>query len=113
MSNNIECPFYIATVGWSSVIQLWDEDLNAVGIQKMAHEDWIVNMDIHNATDKKSLITTASIDTTAKLWSVTSPEITNDQSAMMEDNEEGAKSNDNHYKIQKASILKGHSGWLG
>jgi len=65
----------VATGSWSGTIKLWNgstPELNSIGEKTMAHEDRIMGLAIRKSTGTEStILATASIDLTAKLWKVT------------------------------------------
>ena len=62
----------VASGSWTGTLQLWDGSspvLSKLGEQKMCHEDRIMGLAMQTINDGESaLISTASIDLTAKLW---------------------------------------------
>lgn len=63
----------IATGSWSGTIKLWDGSsprLDMLSEKTMAHEDRIMNIAIQPSQTDAAMVGTASIDLTAKLWSI-------------------------------------------
>jgi U4/U6 small nuclear ribonucleoprotein PRP4 len=101
----------VATGSWSGTIKLWDgssPELTLMGETTMAHEDRIMSMAIRlptEGTDDVTMLATASIDMTGKLWKVTR------RDEPMGSNEE---ENDKNFPfvIEEAAHLKGHAARL-
>jgi len=104
----------VATGSWSGTIKLWDgssPELNLVGEKMMAHEDRIMGLAIRQSlATEATLVATASIDLTAKLWRVT----LKDKSVAEDFNgNEDRDENLNHTNtIQEVAHLKGHAARL-
>jgi U4/U6 small nuclear ribonucleoprotein PRP4 len=104
----------VATGSWSGTIKLWDgssPELNLVGEKTMAHEDRIMGIalqskiqpDKQSSSTTSTLLATASIDLTAKLWKIEESENMNN-----DDNEELQ----NRFTIKEAAELRGHAARL-
>jgi U4/U6 small nuclear ribonucleoprotein PRP4 len=97
----------IATGSWSGTIKLWDGSsprLDMLSEKTMAHEDRIMNIAIQPSQTENvhaTMIATASIDLTAKLWSI---RMSND--VMTDD---GVQSG---FCIEEFAHLKGHEARL-
>lgn len=97
----------VATGSWSGTIKLWNGsnlELNQVGEKTIAHEDRIMGVAMHQSESSKNIIlATASIDLTAKLWTVALDD-TGADSTMDVDGEDSPK-----FTLQEAAVLKGHA----
>lgn len=74
----------VLTASWSATLQWWDGSsptLDLLGRQRQAHEDRIMGVALQTNNNNKIMAGTASIDLTAKLWTI--GETNND--AVMED----------------------------
>jgi len=114
----------IATGSWSGTIKLWNESLNLISQKAMAHEDRIMgiafqpyqNEDVVSfacGNHTSTLLATASIDLTAKLWKLN----TNEREVQQENMEEIELNNDtsslsSSLQIQEVAHLKGHASRL-
>lgn len=107
----------VATGSWSGAIKLWDgssPELSLIGETNMAHEDRIMGMAMRlpptfeeGLQDTTTMLATASIDLTAKLWKVTRRDDSMGQSTTDEDEEKAYK-----FNIEQAVHLKGHAARL-
>lgn len=103
----------VATGSWSGTIKLWDGSspaLHLVGETSIGHEDRIMGMairlPIHESSAVDStMLATASIDLTAKLWKITKEETC--APAGDDDEEQGLK-----FRVQQVAHLKGHAARL-
>lgn len=103
----------VATGSWSGTIKLWNgssPELNLVGETALAHEDRIMGMAIRMPTDasmsvESTILATASIDLTAKLWKV----VQQDSAISTIDDEENKGYT---FSIQQVARLKGHAARL-
>lgn len=110
----------ITTGSWSGTIKLWDgstPELNLIGEQTMAHEDRIMGMALLPSNRSASMVSsldspvdstilaTASIDLTAKLWKVTPK-----ANATMTDEE--SNGTNFRFQVQEMAHLKGHAARL-
>jgi U4/U6 small nuclear ribonucleoprotein PRP4 len=105
----------VGTGSWSGTIKLWDgssPELNLIGQKNMAHEDRIMGMAIapSETPTETTMLATASIDLTAKLWKVKII----DTDEEMEDQEDQKDDDDSSHKfsIEEAQHLKGHAARL-
>lgn len=103
----------IATGSWSGTIKLWDgssPELNLVGEKAMAHEDRIMGIAIQDRPDNSlsRLLATASIDLTAKLWTISDSKDTS-MGGGEEDNDEKSEST---FEFKEAAVLRGHASRL-
>jgi U4/U6 small nuclear ribonucleoprotein PRP4 len=107
----------VATGSWSGTIKLWDgssSELNLVAEKGMAHEDRIMGMAMRRSPTETSagvestMLATASIDLTAKLWKVTRRDV------VMSSNNDGDDDDDKGFQfvIEEAAHLKGHAARL-
>lgn len=107
--------YMVATAGWSGCIKLWDAnaDLDQLAVKNMAHEDRIMGIALSPSdpnsnynSSRKTMIATASIDLTAKLWTVDDNQ----------NNGVGPDYNDdtptNPYTITETACLRGHQARL-
>eukprot|EP00934_Nitzschia_sp_Nitz4_P002603 Nitzschia sp. Nitz4//scaffold38_size140716//63852//70157//NITZ4_003144-RA/size140716-processed-gene-0.32-mRNA-1//1//CDS//3329550069//2593//frame0 len=104
----------VATGSWSGTIKLWDgstPELTQIGEKTMAHEDRIMGMAVlptHTfgreavSSVPSTMLATASIDLTAKLWKVSA---TDD----MTTDDDGTSFK---FNIEEAAVLKGHAARL-
>ena len=116
----------IATGSWSATIKLWDgssPELQLLSEQTMAHEDRIMGIAMkpgqepHSHADQQFFLATASIDTTAKIWKVTSNNNDDDQQQsssqddpeMATDDAVGPQSSSPPFNIEEMAHLKGHA----
>lgn len=108
----------VATGSWSGTIKLWDgssSELNLVAEKGMAHEDRIMGIAIRlppDGTDASSgvestMLATASIDLTAKLWKVTRRDVVMNSNDDDDDDDERFK-----FTVEEAAHLKGHAARL-
>ena len=101
----------VATGSWSGAIKLWDgssPELNLLGQKTMAHEDRIMGIALRpQDTQDTTMIATASIDTTAKLWKIQKT----DTDVNMDGNV-GNQDATGHFSVQEAAHLKGHAARL-
>ncbi len=103
----------VVTGSWSGTIKLWDgssPELTLVGEKTMAHEDRIMGMAIRPPADDSShsedtMLATASIDLTAKIWKVTQRDTA--MASTEDENDKGYK-----FTIQEVAHLKGHAARL-
>jgi U4/U6 small nuclear ribonucleoprotein PRP4 len=98
----------VATGSWSGTIKLWDgssPELNLIGQKTMAHEDRIMGMALlpQESPSESTLLATASIDLTAKLWKVSKKEV-----VQSDDNKEDKYL----FSVEEAAQLKGHAARL-
>jgi len=76
--SNVQNPSCVLTASWSATLQWWDGSsptLDLWGRRRQAHEDRIMGVDLmimtqHSQSTSKILAGTASIDLTAKLWTI-------------------------------------------
>lgn len=105
---------WIATGSWSGTIKLWDGaslELNLIGEKIMAHQDRIMGLAIRQSTSSEpTLLATASIDLTAKLWKVTpKDDLMTGDSVVDKEGDEGL----NHRNsLEEMTHLKGHAARL-
>lgn len=95
----------VATGSWSGTIKLWNGsnlELNQVGEKTMAHEDRIMGAAMHQYDSTNTILATASIDLTAKLWKI-QPDTSG--VAMAVDGEEKVST----FTLEEAAVLKGHA----
>ena len=109
----------IGTGSWSGTIKLWDgssPELNLIGQKNMAHEDRIMGLAIKPSETPcdTTMLGTASIDLTAKLWKVRKTE--SDTVMKQEDGEEENLQKEEDpsrtFTIEEAQHLKGHAARL-
>jgi len=116
----------IATGGWSGNIKLWDGSSSALDLlstKLMAHEDRIMGIAMqplgtfsssisnNESSSATSMLATASIDLTGKLWTIKQKEDVRMDTADEEDVQK-SKLDDEKYSIEEAAILKGHEARL-
>ena len=94
----------IATGSWSGTIKLWDGSsprLDMLSEKTMAHEDRIMNIAIQRSQTDSTMVGTASIDLTAKLW-----RIRKSDDVMTDDSVQSG------FCIEESAHLKGHEARL-
>jgi U4/U6 small nuclear ribonucleoprotein PRP4 len=100
----------VATGSWSGTIKLWDgssPELNLVAQKTLAHEDRIMGLALmpQESPSESTMLATASIDKTAKLWKVQR------RDAVMTDSDD--KEDTSHlFSIQEVAHLQGHAARL-
>jgi U4/U6 small nuclear ribonucleoprotein PRP4 len=104
----------IATGSWSGTVKLWDgssPELNIVGETAIAHQDRIMGMAMRQSSSSEStMLATASIDLTAKLWKVVAKDhVTFGDSAA---DKVGDEDMTHRYTILELAHLKGHAARL-
>jgi len=132
-SNDPQNKYWVATGGWSGAINIWDphSNLDCVSQKRMAHEDRIMGIAFspqsstmsdgtHDVTEK-TMLATASIDLTAKLWTV---QINPDHVPLQEDDydmihpksqqqlQQHQQHQQHKYQITQEAHLKGHAARL-
>ena len=100
----------VATGSWSGTIKLWDgssPELNLIGQKNMAHEDRIMGIALlpKDEPSVSTILATASIDLTAKLWKVTKKE-------NVEMNDGDNDKSVHTFDLEEAAHLKGHAARL-
>ena len=115
-------PNLVATGGWSGSVRLWDGNsptLENLATKERGHEDRITGIAMRPLSGGQSggggtMIATASIDLTAKLWSVRRNDeapIRGENDAMEEDEIAKAEIPD-QYTIEEVAHLRGHEARL-
>ena len=101
----------VATGSWSGTIKLWDgssPELNLIGQKNMAHEDRIMGMALlpQESPSESTMLATASIDLTAKLWKVQKKD------TEMTDNGNDGPETSFLFDMEEVVHLKGHAARL-
>ena len=94
----------VVTGSWAGGLQLWDgrsSGLDAIGAAAQCHEDRIMGLDVMSHDGQSAMISTTSIDMTAKLWKVSQTD------AQMDGSGGGVS-----YQIEETAHLKGHQARL-
>ena len=112
----------VATGSWSGTIKLWDSSLNLVSQKAMAHEDRIMGIAVRryqkedavgsSGHNTPTLLATASIDLTAKLWKVNLNEREVQDRENVEEETEPNGISSPSIQIQEVAHLKGHASRL-
>lgn len=103
----------VLTASWSSTLQWWDGSsptLDLQGRQRQAHEDRIMGLDVQTTKSNNNSILagTASIDLTAKLWTLKEADAPMTDATKAEEEEETPL----QYEFQEVAHLKGHAARL-
>lgn len=103
----------VLTASWSSTLQWWDGStpaLDLLGRKRQAHEDRIMGVAVQQQQQQKILAGTASIDLTAKLWTL------KEADAEMKDvKPKGEQEQDDTplpYELEEVAHLTGHAARL-
>mmetsp|Transcript_28759 Transcript_28759/g.32227 ORF Transcript_28759/g.32227 Transcript_28759/m.32227 type:complete len:535 (-) Transcript_28759:301-1905(-) len=112
----------VATGSWSGTIKLWDSSLNLLSQKSIAHEDRIMGIAVRRCQredavgisdhNTPTLVATASIDLTAKLWKINLNERTVEDRENVEEEIEKNEISSPSIQIQEVAHLKGHASRL-